>query len=212
MALNSVSMRKGKLTQDYGDYFYWAYANMQMLIFAINNGKPRYDRECFMLRAKAFKAYKDGRWVINDLYDNNRWKLQEDDCICWYCGKEVSSRSELTADHMFPRAKGGDSSFDNLVMVCKSCNSSKGKLDLLEWFFEKRDEFPPPHVFAHYYKLIYKYAKEHDLLGKHREEMEAMDLPFNFKYIVLNFPPPDFFFDFDDETGNSSDDKDLEDN
>lgn len=199
---NQVSMRKSSTPKfaNFGEYFYWAYANLQMLIYAINSNKPRYGRLCYMIRAKAFKAYKEGRWEINDLYKNNRWKLQETGAQCWYCGKDVGSRDKLTADHIFPRDKGGESSMDNLVMVCKSCNSSKGTTDLLEWFFEKRDEFPPPYIFAHYYKQIYLYAKTHDLLNKHREELEQMDLPFNWRYIVMDFPQPEDFYDFTDDT------------
>lgn len=186
-----------KLT-NFGEYLYYAYANLQMLIYAINHGKPKYDRMCYIIRAKAFKAYKDGRWEINDLYKNNKWKMRGGN-YCWYCGKEVASRDELTADHIFPRSKGGDNSLDNLALVCKSCNSSKNNMDLLEWYFERRDEFPMPYIFAHYYKQLYLYAKEHDLLDKHREDLEKMDLPFKINYIVLKFPDPDFFYVLDDE-------------
>jgi hypothetical protein len=72
-------------------------------------------------------------------------------------------------------------------------------MDLLEWYFERRDEFPMPYIFAHYYKQLYLYAKEHDLLDKHREDLEKMDLPFNINYIVLKFPEPNFFYVFADE-------------
>lgn len=181
---------------NFGEYFYWAYANLQMLVSTINNNAPKYNCTSYMIRAKAFKAYKEGRWKIRDLYRNNRWKLQEEGRICWYCGKEVGARAELTADHVIPRAKGGDSSLDNLVMVCRSCNSSKGKMDLLEWYFEKRNEFPMPYIFAHYYKQIYLYAVEHGLLDKTLEEIDLMELPFNYKYIVQKFPAPEYFYDF----------------
>ena len=200
--MNKAQTGKSALPEfaNFGEYLFYAYANLQMLIFALNSGKPKYDRTCYMIRAKAFKAYKEGRWEINDLYKNNKWKMQSGN-FCWYCGKEVESKSELTADHIFPRSKGGESSMDNLVLVCKSCNSSKNNMDLLEWYFERRKEYPMPYIFAHYYKQLYLYAKEHDLLDKHREEIEKMELPFNFKYIVLKFPDPDFFYDFNDGKG-----------
>ena len=184
---------------NFGEYLYYAYANLQMLIFALNNGKPKYDRTCYIVRAKAFKAYKEGRWVINDLYKNNKWKMQSGN-YCWYCQKEAASKDDLTVDHIFPRSKGGDSSMDNLVMVCKACNSSRNNMDLLEWYFERRKEFPRPYIFALYYKLLYQYAKTHGLLDKHSEDLEKMELPFNIKYIVLRFPDPDFFYDFSDSS------------
>jgi 5-methylcytosine-specific restriction endonuclease McrA len=41
---------------------------------------------------------------------------------CQYCGHT----RDLTLDHVYPRSKGGKSSWDNLVTACKSCNSRKG--------------------------------------------------------------------------------------
>jgi hypothetical protein len=72
-------------------------------------------------------------------------------------------------------------------------------MDLLEWYIERRNEFPMPYIFAHYYKQLYLYAKEHNLLDKHRDDLEGMDLPFNINYIVLNFPEPSFFYEFAEE-------------
>ena len=56
--------KKERTYANFGEYLFWSYANLQMLFVALKEGKPRYDRLCFMIRAKAFKAYKDGRWNI----------------------------------------------------------------------------------------------------------------------------------------------------
>lgn len=176
---------------NFGEYFFWAYANFQMLFYAIREGKMEYDRECFMLRAKAYKAYREGRWKPRDLYSNNKAKMRSAD-QCWYCGKPFDSHNPMTLDHVFARSKGGDSAMDNLIPVCRACNSSKGDTDVLEWFF-KRDLFPPTHIIAHYYKQIYLYAVEHALLDKHREDLKKMALPFNINYIIYDFPPPILF-------------------
>jgi len=56
---------------NFGEYLFWSYANLQMLCAALNMGKTKYDKSCYMIRAKAFKAYKEGRWQINDLFKNN---------------------------------------------------------------------------------------------------------------------------------------------
>jgi 5-methylcytosine-specific restriction endonuclease McrA len=48
--------------------------------------------------------------------------FKRDGHICQYC----SSRSELTLDHVMPRSRGGQSSWENLVTACKKCNSKKG--------------------------------------------------------------------------------------
>ena len=34
--------------------------------------------------------------------------------------------SELTLDHVYPRSRGGESTWDNLVACCKRCNHRKG--------------------------------------------------------------------------------------
>ncbi len=49
--------------------------------------------------------------------------LLRDDETCQYCGKR--SR-ELTLDHVIPRSRGGQSTWENLVACCKACNGRKG--------------------------------------------------------------------------------------
>ena len=56
-------------------------------------------------------------------------KERENKSQCIYCGEE----KELTVEHILPRHCGGEDIFDNVVMVCKSCNSSKGGKRLYEW-------------------------------------------------------------------------------
>jgi len=40
---------------------------------------------------------------------------------CHWCGEPAD-----TADHLIPRAMGGESTPDNLVPACRSCNSRRG--------------------------------------------------------------------------------------
>jgi len=49
--------------------------------------------------------------------------MLRDEETCQYCGKR--SR-ELTLDHIIPRSRGGQSTWDNLVACCKACNGKKG--------------------------------------------------------------------------------------
>jgi 5-methylcytosine-specific restriction endonuclease McrA len=46
---------------------------------------------------------------------------------CQYCG----STRNLTIDHVVPRCRGGDDSWENLVVACSPCNTRKGN-SLLE--------------------------------------------------------------------------------
>lgn len=51
--------------------------------------------------------------------------LLRDHSQCQYCGKQLPP-SELTLDHVHPRSRGGESTWDNLVACCKRCNHKKG--------------------------------------------------------------------------------------
>lgn len=48
--------------------------------------------------------------------------FSRDKHTCQYCGKQ--SR-ELTIDHVIPRHRGGEHSWENVVSACKSCNQRK---------------------------------------------------------------------------------------
>ena len=45
-----------------------------------------------------------------------------DGWACQYCG----TTGTLTVDHVIPRSKGGDSSWENIVASCAPCNRRKG--------------------------------------------------------------------------------------
>src|SRR5438132_6759835 len=51
--------------------------------------------------------------------------LLRDHSTCQYCGRQFTP-SELTLDHVLPRSRGGESTWDNLVACCKRCNHQKG--------------------------------------------------------------------------------------
>ena len=44
---------------------------------------------------------------------------------CQYCGKRPPTR-ELNIDHVMPRSRGGEDSWENLVTACRVCNLRKG--------------------------------------------------------------------------------------
>ena len=44
---------------------------------------------------------------------------------CQYCGDKPGT-SELTFDHVIPRSRGGQTSWDNVVAACSDCNLTKG--------------------------------------------------------------------------------------
>lgn len=44
---------------------------------------------------------------------------------CQYCGKKIP-RHEGTYDHVIPRAQGGKTTWENIVIACVPCNQKKG--------------------------------------------------------------------------------------
>jgi 5-methylcytosine-specific restriction endonuclease McrA len=56
---------------------------------------------------------------------NRRNIFARDNNQCQYCGRKFPT-SELSLDHVVPRSKGGQSTWDNIVCACVSCNVRKG--------------------------------------------------------------------------------------
>jgi len=50
--------------------------------------------------------------------------LVRDNYTCQYCKKKSKS---LTVDHVVPKFRGGQDSWENLVAACKNCNQIKGE-------------------------------------------------------------------------------------
>lgn len=176
--------------QTFAELLYASYSGLQALGFAFAKGKKRYDRECYAFRESVIKKLKAGEMKIADLYQNIIRQMTSPHDACWYCGRPVAECGALTADHIFPRMKGGENVSDNLILVCRSCNSSKGTKDLLAWYHE-RGEFPPMRVLVHYLKLVNQYAIENGLMNRSLDELSGTDLPFDFRYLPLSYPQPE---------------------
>jgi 5-methylcytosine-specific restriction endonuclease McrA len=56
---------------------------------------------------------------------NRRNVFARDANRCQYCGKRFST-SELSLDHVIPRSRGGDTTWENVVCSCLRCNVRKG--------------------------------------------------------------------------------------
>src|ERR1700738_5096816 len=51
--------------------------------------------------------------------------LMRDRYTCQYCHKALPS-NELTLDHVIPRSRAGETTWENLVACCHHCNNRKG--------------------------------------------------------------------------------------
>lgn len=151
---------------------------------AIEKEQIKYNRLYYMIRAKLFKGLKDGTMNMRTIFDDEKIKLQTGQ-ICNYCG----STENLALDHIFAQKHGGKDDAENLIFACRSCNSSKGKKDLMEWITYRKKSIPLM-VIRRYLKLTFKYCSEHQLLDKKIEDLQTMELPFRIDLLPTKFPNP----------------------
>ena len=57
-------------------------------------------------------------------------QIREGDCYrCCYClTSEANSGLPMSFDHIHPQSKGGNTSFENVCLACRSCNEYKSDL------------------------------------------------------------------------------------
>jgi hypothetical protein len=166
------------------EQIFLSYANLAMAHTAVDKKQVKYNSFNYMIRAKLFKGLKTGTMNMRTIFDDEKIKLQTGQ-ICNYCG----STENLALDHIFPQKLGGKDDAENLIFACRTCNSSKGKKDLMEWM-NFRGQFLPLMIIRRYLKLTFNYCNEHGLLDKRIEELKKMELPFRIDLLPINFPSP----------------------
>ena len=161
----------------------WSYANLACAHAALSDGRIKHNRVDWMIRAKLFRGLREGTMRMGSLFDDERAQLIEMP-VCAYCGVEGS----LSIDHLIPRVSGGSHAQHNLLRACRSCNSSKGKRDLLVWY-ASRGKFPPILLLRRYLKILSLYCEENYLLSLSADDATSLDLPFDLRLLPGKFPP-----------------------
>ena len=152
---------------------------------AVSRHEREYSRLSYIIRSRLFSGLMSGKMNLGSMLDDERVKIEYSD-VCAYCG----DKADVSIDHIIPKIAQGSNSTDNLIRVCKCCNSSKGGKDLLVWSY-KRNEFPSIFVLRRYLKLVYQYCQEHNILNMSIDEAIAASLPFDVKLIPIDYPVPD---------------------
>ena len=150
-----------------GESLYWSYANLAMAFRSGQHDEPTYQQLDYIVRNKNYHGLLRGTLHLGSFLIDEREKMYSSDACC-YCGSQL----DLTLDHLIPQFRGGEHSADNLVVACRSCNSSKKALDLLEWM-AKREEFPPLILLRRYLKLAIRYCIENGLMDVMLEPREG---------------------------------------
>jgi hypothetical protein len=95
---------------------------------------------------------------------------QEMPRVCVFCGSD----KDLTTDHLIARHRGGSDAADNLVLSCKSCNSSRGEKGVFEWLGLIRKEALHRLVAGKYLKELYALHEKKGTLSKSVSELETL--------------------------------------
>jgi len=163
---------------------FWSYANLAMAHTAVDRRQEKYTTFNFMIRAKLYKGLCDGTMNVRTLFDDEKIKILSGQ-KCSYCG----TTKDLSLDHIFPKKFGGKDVGDNLIYACRSCNSSKGKKDLMEWM-ASNGQFPPLMILRRYLKLIIEFCDKENLMGISVEDLKNQNYPFNIESVPVSFPKP----------------------
>jgi hypothetical protein len=165
------------------ELLYWSYANLAMAHTALDKGQESYGRFNYIIRSRLYKGLIDKKMSVSSIIDDEKLKIVSGS-QCSYCG----SIKNLAMDHILPKKYGGKDTGENLVYACRSCNSSKGAKDLMEWM-SSREEFPPLMVLRRYLKIVIGYCLQNDLMDCHIKDVE-IELPFKLAFIPIDYPKP----------------------
>jgi hypothetical protein len=144
------------------DLIYWQYA--KIISESAGAGKKQY---AFVMNR--FKKLQSGEMEWSGAI---REYIRERDLPtqCIYC----QSSTNLSYDHLIPRSRGGPDIADNVVLACKTCNSSKGNKGVYEWFKLDRRYEVPRIAEGKYLKLLYLLHGEKGTLDIDREGLKAL--------------------------------------
>jgi 5-methylcytosine-specific restriction endonuclease McrA len=78
-----------------------------------------------ILVPRVIRLLRFDRLPKQKLHLNRRNVLARDDHICQYCGRHFAVHL-LSIDHIIPRSRGGETTWENVVCACLNCNVKKG--------------------------------------------------------------------------------------
>lgn len=74
---------------------------------------------------RIIRLLKYDRVPRQQMHLSRRNVLARDGHVCQYCGRHFPT-SQLSIDHVVPRSRGGQTTWENVVCACLACNVRKG--------------------------------------------------------------------------------------
>ncbi|MGF1542745.1 MAG: HNH endonuclease [Pleurocapsa sp.] len=102
-------------------------------------GKKRYhkltEKDFENYRAYDYWRYIKGDGECGTTQESKNWIKNNSDWFCPICGDNYSDKGGRTIDHKLPRSQYPWLSidFDNLWVICQSCNKEKGEMHWYEY-------------------------------------------------------------------------------
>lgn len=101
-------------------------------------------------QGKASQALQTTRKAVRKVEAETGRKVKDDltiydvaitlgDSECIYCENEIPEE-DRTIEHLTPLRDGGENSFSNIRMACRSCNSVKGDIPLILHFIRQQSD------------------------------------------------------------------------
>jgi|GEM_PF-136554 len=151
------------------DLIYWQYAK----IIADSAGMGKKNWGFVMDR---FKKLQQKEIFWDEIREYVKEREKKDECI--FCRQ----KSQVTLDHLFPRALNGPTDEKNVIWICSKCNSSKGAKRLYELWTIKLGlsgaKYKVPRIAeGKYLKLLYEIFQEKGLLDIGIDEVKTQICP-----------------------------------
>lgn len=105
------------MTHDYASWRDWSVANPEPEMVRTISLSIRVPRIIVLLLFDRMPK-KEVKFTRHNVFER-------DNNTCQYCGIEFE-RSDLNLDHVLPRHRGGETSWENIVCSCIPCNTRKG--------------------------------------------------------------------------------------
>lgn len=88
---------------------------------------------------------------------------------CLMCNKKLQNLTPhdddyMQIDHLIPKYKGGKNNIDNLMPLCRSCNSAKRDRDSIDIALSLKNNIT--NSFKNYYTLLISYEKSQGTFNK----------------------------------------------